>query len=32
MGWVHNPNIVMIFGFGLLALGVFGASIVIGDR
>tara|TARA_R110002051_G_scaffold150947_3_gene223477 strand:- start:301 stop:645 length:345 start_codon:yes stop_codon:yes gene_type:complete len=32
MGWVHNPNIVMIFGFGLLALGVFGASIMIGER
>lgn len=32
IGWVHNPTIVMIFGFGLLALGVFGASILIGDK
>jgi hypothetical protein len=32
VGWVHNPNIVVIFGLGLLALGVFGASIMIGER
>lgn len=32
IGWVHNPHIVLIFGFGLLALGIFGASIMIGDR
>ncbi len=32
MGWVHNPMLVMVFGLGLLALGVFGASILIGDK
>jgi hypothetical protein len=32
VGWVHNPNIMVIFGLGLLALGVFGASIMIGER
>ena len=32
IGWVHNPMRVMVFGLGLLALGVFGASILIGER
>ncbi|SDG47820.1 hypothetical protein [Pelagibacterium luteolum] len=32
IGWVHNANLVMIFGLGLVLLGVLGASILIGDR
>lgn len=31
-GWIHNPTAMMIFGIGLLMLGVFGASILTGDR
>ncbi|WP_127142939.1 hypothetical protein [Pelagibacterium montanilacus] len=32
VGWVHSPAIVMVFGLGLLMLGVFGASMLIGDK
>ncbi len=31
LGLVHNPLLVTVFGFGLVALGVYGASMMIGD-
>jgi hypothetical protein len=32
VGWIHNHLLVTVFGFGLIMLGVYGASLMIGDK
>jgi hypothetical protein len=32
VGWVHSHALVTLFGFGLIALAAFGASLMIGDK
>lgn len=32
VGWAHTPIVTVVFGFGLLALGAYGASMMMGGR
>ncbi len=32
IGWLHSPTLVTVFGFGLILLGVLGASLMTGGE